>query len=154
MDVLSWTPPEWDVKVPIPKREAELKSALMEEIAFSLHRYWAFRHEDIRRKAIPDISLTGHKFTSWWEAKHATPTFFSFGLQELTCRRLAVAGYCRYIVYFEVGCDLRTLIVHPRHLHELTPEVEVPGHDHRFVAEFMRKVHEDPAVRLRERIID
>jgi len=138
----------------IPKRETPLKAALMAEIRMALPRYQAFRHEDVRSIGIPDLSVTGHKITSWWEAKHATPDFFTFGLQELTCKRLAVAGFCRYIVWYEVGDDLRTLIVHPRDLHSLTPEAEAAGHDHRFVATFMRQVHEHPAVRLRDRIID
>jgi len=141
-------------KVKIPKREGELRSQLMDEIAIVLPipRYIAFRHEDVRSIGIPDISLTGHKFQSWWETKHATPDFYSFGLQELTCKRLAQVGYCRYIIYFETAAGCKTLIVHPKHLTDLTPEAEASGHDHRFVAEFMKSVHECAAVRLRDKI--
>lgn len=115
-------------------------------------RYMAFRHEDVRSVGIPDISVTSHRFTSWWETKHATPDFYTFGLQELNCKRLAQVGFCRYIIWFETPEVCKTLIVHPKHLTDLTPEAEAVGHDHHFITEFMRSVHECPAVRLRDRI--
>lgn len=133
----------------MPKREAALKSALMQVIKQQLPGFVALRHEDVRTSGIPDLSLDGNGWSSWWEIKHATPHVSSIGIQELTCLRLAAANYCRYIIYYEnkLGVAKRTLIVHPKHLHTLLPEAFTEGHNHRFVVEFMKKMHTHDATR-------
>jgi hypothetical protein len=80
-----------------------------------LKGYVIQKHNDRANFGTPDISITGLGFTSWWEIKCANPTFDSPGIQELTCIRLAVAGYCRYLIYdFERLKNPTTYIIHPK----------------------------------------
>lgn len=121
--------------------ESGLRSALMREVKLVLPGFTALRHEDVRTSGIPDLSLTGLKRTTWWEFKHGTPDFDSTDIQELTMLRLAAAGYARYVIWHEKRGIKRTLVVHPKHLGDLTPEVWCVGFDHRFIVEFMRSAH-------------
>lgn len=127
----------------MPKRETPLKAALMKVMRTELPRFVVMRHEDRWTSGIPDFSVDGAGRTSWYEVKHADPEFDSEGIQELTCLRLAVASYCRYVIYYENkdGAEKRTMIVHPKHLHALIPEASVPGYSHAFVAAYIRRVH-------------
>lgn len=124
------------------RHESKLKSALLRELHTQLPRFVIIRHADYMTSGIPDFSLT-YNITSWWEMKHGIPHFDSEGIQELTCRRLEIAGFCRYIIYLENsrGDQKRTLIVKPRDIKTITPEVECVGHNHRFVVDYIRKVH-------------
>jgi len=99
------------------------------------------RHEDVRTAGIPDLSVTLRGKTSWWEFKHATPNYPSTGIQELTCLRLAAAGTCFYVIYHEEGNYKRTLIIHPRNIKTLDPEVWQPGFDHSFVIDYIKWTH-------------
>jgi hypothetical protein len=125
--------------------ESDLKSPLVRELRHTLPYFVIQRHEDVRTCGIPDLSVTGHKKTTWWEIKNAIPDYPSYGLQELTCQRLEAHGYCRYIIYWEVGGQKRTLIVSPARLKVPkafdTPEAECPGHDHKWVTQFIERVH-------------
>lgn len=125
------------------RQESVLKSRLVDAIKKTMPGCVLIRHEDVRTSGIPDFSLTGYMRTSWWEVKHGTPKFDSTGIQELTMLRLAGAGFARYIIYDEnkVGQNKRTLIVHPKHLKDLEPEVWCVGHDHRFIVEYITSVH-------------
>lgn len=107
-----------------------------------LPTFVTLRHEDVRSIGIPDLSVTGGGQTTWWEFKHAVPKYPTFGLQELMMKRLAAHGYCRYVVWWEVGADLRTLIVHPLALKDMVSEVEFHGHDHAAVVAFIQQVHQ------------
>jgi len=129
--------------VVIAKREAALKSRLVQTIKLRLPSFVLFRHEDVRTAGIPDISLTGNKFDSWWECKHGTPNFPSTHLQELRMKQLAVQGFARYVIWMEEadGSLKRTLIVEPKHLYDLTPEYECNGFSIEFVVEYMKQVH-------------
>ncbi|MCR4301824.1 MAG: hypothetical protein NUV51_09460 [Sulfuricaulis sp.] len=125
------------------KQESLLKSALVRTLKEQLPGFIVLRHEDVRTSGIPDISVTGGGRTSWIEVKHATPHLETRGIQELTCLRLAGAGFCRYLVYQENkrGNGKRTLIVHPKHIGDMLPETFCVGYDHRWVAEYLRKIH-------------
>lgn len=132
----------------IPKREAELKSALKQAFKRYLPSFVIQSHEDVRTAAHPDWSITGCGWSSWWEFKHGTPRFEGTGLQELQCLRLATAGFCRYVIWQETaaGHDQRTLIVHPVEVHErvgwtLKAEAATRGFDHRWLVEQIRLVH-------------
>lgn len=130
------------------KRESELKSAFLHELKRSLPGFEAIRHEDVRTSGTPDLSITGAGRTSWWEFKHCTPRWTGHELQELMCHRLAVAGYCRYVFWWESASGLgqRTMIVHPRTVRERTgwqvvPEEVCPGFDHRWLVQQVKAVH-------------
>jgi hypothetical protein len=95
-----------------------------------------------------DRAIVGNGATTWWEFKHATPTFDSPGNQELMCMRLALQGYCRYVIWQEArsGYGRRTLIVHPREVHtraswKVVPEAFCVGYDHRWLVRYIQKVH-------------
>src|SRR6266852_4323907 len=115
------------------KQESFLKSQLMATIRRELPNFVALRHEDVRTSGIPDLSMTGYGKTSWWEVKHATPTFSSNNLQELILMRLAATVTAYYILYHELKGNKRTLIVHPKQLNNLLPETGCSGFDHLFV---------------------
>lgn len=128
----------------MPKRETALKKALMTELRDRLPGFVHQRHEDKFAVGWPDLSCIGFARTSYLEVKHATPNFDSIERQELTMLRLAAASfYARYLVYFEnkSGTLKRTLIVHPKRIHDLFPEASTTGHDHRWVAEHILRIH-------------
>lgn len=127
------------------KREAELKAAFGAELARMLPEFIV---QYMASAGSPDRSISGAGLTTHWEMKHATPTFISPGLQELTCMRLAVVAHCRYVIWYENvnGDEQRTMIVHPREIHNRTSwylhsEVSTPGFDHRWLVEQIRKAH-------------
>lgn len=133
------------------KREAELRSQLMVMLKRHAPELVAFRHESVRECGIPDLSLTGGGITTWWEFKHATPRFDDNGLQLLTCARLAVGGFCRYVLWYEdsKGNCQQTMIVHPRHVKavrdqgswEFTPESRTGCFDHTWLVAQMMFAH-------------
>lgn len=125
------------------RREADLKVVLVQTFKLILPTFKTLRHEDVRTCGIPDLSTTGLGRTSWLEVKHGTPKFDSIGVQEVTMLQLAGAGFARYVIYQEdkTGENKRTLIVHPRYLKELEPEVSCVGFNHRFVVEYIYRVH-------------
>lgn len=122
------------------KQEALHKANLMLEIRNQLPKFVSFRLEDKMTKGIPDIVITGRGKTTWWEAKHGTPDFDSYGLQELTMLRLAGAGVAYYIIWLEKE-GKQTLIVHPRNIQSLIPEISWVGFNHKAVVEYIRAIH-------------
>ena len=123
--------------------EAKLKTKLVEHLRKMYPGYVVLRHEDRFTFGIPDISVTGHGRTSWWEAKHANPDFESLGYQELTMLRLSAGGYARYIIWEEIGDVKRTLIVHPKLLCDWSSRHESysVGFNHHWMGEQIQKVH-------------
>lgn len=125
------------------KREGELKSAFTHELKARLPHFIV---QYFSSAGSPDRSITGNGVTSHWEFKHATPNFVSQGDQELMCLRLAVAGHCRYVIWWEsrTGVGKRTMIVHPRVVYEHQPllsETWTIGFDHRWLCEQIMKAH-------------
>ena len=133
----------------VAKREGALKAKLLERVRLRLPKFVAFAHQDVQTAGIADVSLTGNKLTSWWEAKHGTPDFDSPGIQELRCMQLAINGFCcRYIIWHEDKDVQRTLIVHPSDVHYRpdwkfvgNAERECFGFNHDFVVDYMAHVH-------------
>lgn len=124
------------------KRESELKSALMRELRATIPGAVAMRHEDRFTSGIPDLSVTVGNCTTWWEFKHAVPSYVTDGIQELTMLRLAAAGYARYVIWHEThGGFKRTMIVRPRDIKDLTPEAFCVGFDHKWLVNEIRKAH-------------
>lgn len=128
-----------------PKREAELKSEFFAELKRQLPDFLLLAQASA---GAPDKALVGAGRTSFLEFKHATPDFLSPGLQELFCCRLAVQGFCRYVIWWEgaSGLGKRTMVVHPRKVHERTgwlldPEEVTPGFDHKWLVDYVKQVH-------------
>ena len=96
----------------IEGNEDGLTTALLRELKTRCPRLEVLHHRDITA-GIPDLSITGYGRTTWWELKHARPTFKSCGIQRLRCRRLAAGGVCLYVLYHEGPNGKRTMIVHP-----------------------------------------
>jgi len=95
----------------------------------------------------PDLTHTWRRLTSWWEVKHYdNEKFASPPLQHVTCRRLAHAGVCHYIIYEERHHRRRTLIVHPELLDRWEDSADYcDGFNHLWVARFMAHVHMEAA---------
>lgn len=125
------------------KREAELKSKFGVELKRQLPGFLVLRYET---NGAPDREIVGLGVTTRWEAKHATPDFRSPGDQELMCMRLAAAAHCRYIFWHERNGIQRTLIVHPRQVHDrdgwsLIPEAWCTGFDMKWLVQQVAKAH-------------
>lgn len=97
----------------IGKREGKFKQALRDRIKVALPAFYVLSHVDATN-GIPDLSISGNGTTTWWEFKHGTPDFTSRGVQVMTCRKLAAASFCRFVVFWENGAgEKRTYILHP-----------------------------------------
>lgn len=132
--------------------EASLKAGLRPYVLAAMPGCVWIRHEDRSQGGNPDATNTWQKCTSWWEFKLDTPTkpILLPPLQLDTCRRLEREGYCRYVIW-SIGKDKQkmTYIVKPSYvldadigrLNTFSPELTLPGFDHRGVASFMRGVH-------------
>lgn len=127
----------------INKREGELKSQFTEVMRQLFPEYVVLLYASA---GAPDRSITAHGRTTTWEFKHGTPDFASPGLQELTCMRLAAAGHCRYVIWEERRGVQRTLICHPRAVHDrigwsIVAERWCVGFDHHWLAREIARAH-------------
>jgi hypothetical protein len=127
------------------KRESSLKSAFFKELRSQLPHFYVLQYATA---AAPDRTIIGAGRQTNWEFKHGTPDFVSHGNQELLCCRLAVAGHCRYVVWQELanGTGQRTMIVHPRTVHErvswrLDPEEWCVGYNHKWLVDRIKEAH-------------
>lgn len=127
------------------KREGELKSAFTQCMKDHLPNYYMLL---LASRGAPDRAIVGNGQTTWWEFKHGTPSFESPGLQELTCMRLAEAGYCRYVLWMEdaKGRGKRTLIVRPKVVYErsgwsFTPEAWCLDFDMYWLVRYVASIH-------------
>lgn len=134
----------------ISKQESELRSKFMIVAKADpvLSKFVLIRHEDVRTGGIADLEVVGNRRTTHWEFKHATPEFESPGLQELMMLRLAGADHARYIVFWQSrhGIGKRTMIVHPREVHNrknwlLVPEEVTPGFDMKWLCRQIAEAH-------------
>jgi hypothetical protein len=134
----------------IPKHENRFKRRLVREITDTLGPSWLpLTHTEPRIYGRPDITLSGAGRTTWWELKHATPNFTTMDIQELTCRRLAEASFCRYILFYEHDDNKSTIIAHPNEVYGhkgktrgLVYELTWDGHNYPALVDYMRDVHE------------
>lgn len=130
----------------IPKQEAKLKGKLLEHLRVALPRLLVFPLADAS-SGLPDWLIAGNGVMSMLEFKHATPAFYSRGIQVLTARRIAVAtGRCRYVVFREKDELKMTYIVHPLDVDigrntAIHPESAEEGFDFDFVIDYVRRVH-------------
>lgn len=126
--------------------EATLKGALVKLVRQKYPSYVVERTEDKFTHGTPDLSITGNKINSRWEVKYANPHFKVKGIQELTMRRLAYAGYAFFLIYWESRSgERRTIIVDPEHIN-LPVEQHgnyIKGFDHHWVAGNIHEVHHD-----------
>ena len=123
--------------------ESTIKSALVKTLRLALPGFVVIRHEDRFTAGVPDISVTGHGLTSWWEVKFANPRLHSRDVQRLTALRLASAGVCFYVVY-QLEDDMRRVaVVHPHWIEDWESHVAwgatIFAHQH--VATFVRQTH-------------
>lgn len=117
--------------------EGQLTRELIKVIERTMLSAVVLKHAERFTSGIPDMSVTWHGVTSWWECKR-TPGFTLHGLQTLTCRRLAAHGICRYIIF---GAE-RTRIVHPNDLESWRDApVYCAGYDMAWIAEQVRDLH-------------
>lgn len=128
------------------KREGELKSAAMRELKQQCPSWLVLEQATA---GAPDRLIAGNGKITGWEFKHATPDFTSKGNQELFCLRLDALGVkCRYVFWQEgrTGLGARTMIVHPRDVHErigcyVKPETFCMGFNHKWLVEQIRAAH-------------
>lgn len=139
--------------------ESGPRVTLVKTARLTLSGFVVDRLEELSNNGIPDIVITGLGVTTWWEFKLARdgkgPSGFNFNPddnQHLKMRRLAGAGFARYIIYDYTGRVKRQVrIVHPRDMNEWrTSGDAVTGFDHLWVIEFIRKVHSHYGRRQRE----
>lgn len=129
----------------IPKQESKHKARL-KPLVEALPGFLVYPLVD-SSNGLPDWLIVGNGVMSMLEFKHATPAFSSRGIQVLTARRIAAAGRCRYVVFWEnLAGAKRTCVVHPRdvqfgHNASTVEESFAPGHDYAFVVDYVRKVH-------------
>jgi len=124
--------------------ESQLKGVLVKELRL-IPGFVVIPHQERFSHGIPDLSVTGHKITSWLEIKHANPGFAFKGIQELTMLRLALAGNAFYVVYYQSKLDeRRTYIVSPNEIGKpMSTWINfVEGFDHRFVVRRIQHDHQ------------
>lgn len=126
--------------------ESELKRQLTPVLENAMPFSMVFRHEDMFRSGVPDISITwGQRLrTVWLEVKLADPELVHRGAQDVTCMKLAHAGKnCWHVVYYQKGDIFQTLIVLPLFVHRGTWRTDTvtscEGWNHQFVANFARQ---------------
>jgi hypothetical protein len=107
--------------------EADLKNDLVQKMRKHLTGFVIFRHEDHRTSAIPDISVTGYRRTTWLEVKFADPSFDSPELQHLRMRQLEACGFGAWYVIYSLAASSRVRTVirrrfHPKGSHTMSME--------------------------------
>jgi len=125
--------------------EAGLKKAQSLELR-RLPGALVFRHEDQFTAGIPDTSVTWLGRTTWLETKFLNPRLISKEIQKITAAQLAQQGKCFFVLYDARYGQRCTRIVHPLQILDgslaTAPDLVVPGFDHRFVAQFIRRLHD------------
>ena len=57
------------------------------------------RHEDVRMRSIPDLSITGNGVTTWWEFKFGWTSWYDYPQNQLHhCKKLALQGFLKYVI--------------------------------------------------------
>lgn len=146
----------------IEKRETELRDAYWTRFdkLFPAPMYFRMNVQDVRTSGYPDSQLLGFKRATFWEFKHATPLFKTYGLQEITAQIVNQKTYCRYVIFIERPVTVLTQttstpqidssiwVVHPDQirncggkLDNVKPEVVFGSFDFDALASFMHNVH-------------
>jgi len=134
----------------IEKREDELKALFVYDFRYryTAREFFVMLHQDVRKSGYPDIAVHGNKLSTHWEFKHATPDFSSPGVQEITCRKIAMHAYCRYVIFLEHGDLMQTWIVHPDRVYKkdgkalrIKPEQIFEGFDFARLSAFVHSIH-------------
>jgi hypothetical protein len=124
--------------------EQTLKTQLVKTIRQTIPSFVVLPLTMPSRSGVPDLVISGLKYTSWWELKYADPTFESEGIQELTMLRLNAAGAARYIVYDDSREERCTWILTPEQYRQW-PEVRealcCDGFNHYWVVDHIRSLH-------------
>jgi hypothetical protein len=123
--------------------ETQFVSNAVRELRRQAPSFIVLKHADRFTHGVPDVSISGHRSTSWWEFKHADPDFKSPGVQELTMLRLANATQrAWYVIYYEV--NRQVFIITPEELKKWphSPYVRrIEGFNHRDVASNIINLH-------------
>ena len=123
--------------------EATLTSDLREVLLAGLPGSVFFKHHDGSTSGVPDFTLTWRRITSWGEVKFYDDRDFDCPeLQNITCRKLATAGLCYYLIYERrKGVD-RTLIVAPKDMERWREAKDVTmGFNHHWVMRRIAYLH-------------
>lgn len=122
-------------------KETDLTTKLAERFRKTIRNSIVFKHADSYTHGIPDISVTAHGHTSWWEIKYANPKFASTGIQELNCLKLARVSICYYVI-FDNAYNM-TRIVHPFQFKDWDRDMVAftSGFNYDFVSEWAEKRH-------------
>lgn len=126
------------------REETKHRGNLVRLLRAELPRFVILRHEDKLTHAHPDLSITGNGRTSWWETKHAAPSYKRDANQELEMQRLESAGYARYIIWHtRTDGETFALIVRPRWIDSWATEREAvfSGFAYRSLVGFIKQVH-------------
>lgn len=126
--------------------EHTLLKSLLDKLRHRLPKSFDItKYADGSTAGIPDFSVDGNKFTSWWEAKHAKPRIEGTELQLVKCKRKEIASFCRYIVYQESGIFRYTGIVKPSEVgangfFQFEESVQREA-DHDFILNYIERIH-------------
>ena len=120
--------------------ESTLTQQLIKRVKMDLHGAVVLKHADRFTSGVPDLSITWHGKTSWWEVKYANPRFESPSIQHLTCLRLAIAGTCHYLIF----TPFRIYLVPPNHLETYTVDylAMCEKHDIGWAVQHIREAHQ------------
>ena len=132
--------------------ESSLKEATVRQCKLVMPGCKVMKHQDMFGAGVPDISVTWHGRTTWWEFKVAWSGKEPAGRtqQKMACLELAGAGVCYYVIFTVSKSEKpdminRTEIVHPKRVVRdpwpYEPIIRWSGLAHREVAEFIRTKH-------------
>lgn len=128
--------------------ESKLKKDLALLLTYTFPGAVIFKHSDAVTAGIPDLSITWEFGTVWLELKHVTPKkrLKSRGIQRQTAIELARFTPTWYVIYAEEPylSEMlhKTYIIHPKDIDLYRNSLGVDGHNHYFVADFLRQNHE------------
>jgi len=119
--------------------ENKLLAPCLKLMRTELNDFVILKHADGYTSGVPDVSVSGRGFTTWWEFKHGPAIKWENALQKRTCQKLAALGTaCFVVLYEESAYTRRTVILSP-------DDVEVAataGFDHQFIVNFVRTIHD------------
>jgi hypothetical protein len=140
----------FNMSAKIEKRETPLREAYWARFdkLYPTPMYWRMNVQDVRTSGYPDSQLLGFKKASFWEFKHATPRFKTYGLQEITCQIINQKTFCRYVLFNEYNDMTSIWVVHPDQVRNcggkidnIEPEEGFDGFDFDALAHYMHRVH-------------